>query len=387
MTPRTFNTLPTQKTVAEACDLSRGTVGAILSGDARAKLFSEKTRRKVLEAAARLNYRPHRAAQMMRRGRSNLIAVIYYGAGYNVGRRTANSLPKVLAAYGYNFLVFDFQWHGQYMDNIFREIIEHRVEGVLLLGVPYDTFHLEHLRMLQANRISVVALDCDDELPEVSHCYTNSQPAIAELTRHLLAQGHRTLFLLTLNTNSNVGQSRSERERIAGFREVLLPSGDCEIFPENKFFRHWQTVGETTSEALRGYVIRLVMTTESRNFMQVVYDFSKRLFATRRLPDAIMSCNDEGAIGIFNATRELGLKIPEDVAVTGYDDDHLGSYPAYALTTARHEVEKICEAAVHLLVEQIQTKNFSPSNKIFQPTLVLRKSCGRKARGDVEVEG
>ncbi len=127
----------------------------------------------------------------------------------------------------------------------------------------------------------------------------------------------------------------------------------------------------------RGFIISITSTRDGKkvNFMRTLYDFSKRLFATKHLPDAIMASNDQGAIGIFNAAHEFNLKIPQDLAVTGYDDDDLGSYPAFNLTTARQEVEKSCTTAVELLMEQIQSGKSFKKAKVFFPTLVLRNSC------------
>ncbi len=358
---------PTQQTIAELCGVSRATVGAILAGDERSALFHEATRRKVLETAAALHYRPHRGAQMMRARRSRLVAVIAFGASYEVGRRAAAALPPALTAQGYDFRVFDCQWHGRYLEGVLHEIIQHRFAGVILVGLPHAMFTPEHAAFLQENRVPVVALEGDQLGSEISASEGDSAIAFRQLVEHLFALGHRELFLLV----SGSDDSRAFRERIAGFTQGLEAHGAIkEEWREADFFQRWPW---PAAPERRGSVVILE---KEGDVTRQSYRFAQRLFASGRLPDAILSSNDSRAFGLFHAARETGLSIPGDLAITGYDDDAQGAYPAYGLTTARQEIELECAAAVELLLQQIANPQAPPQRRRFAPRLVIRTSCG-----------
>ncbi|MEI8309177.1 MAG: substrate-binding domain-containing protein [Verrucomicrobiota bacterium] len=364
----------TQQAVALASNLSRATVGKVLGGGANALLFSEETRQRVWAAAHRIGYHPNRAAQAMRKGRSNLIAIIYHSSSYEVGRRAASFLPLEIKKQGFDYLVFDYHWHGSSLEEIIREVIQLRVEGVLFLGLPANTFTPEHAKWLHDYGIAVVGLDNDEDHFHGKTVVCNSQPAIESLTRHLLALGHRHILMLLIKA-----ESRGIRERADGFRHEISRVGDFEDLTESEFFGNPPSQGlpRKTNRVL-GQIIRLPWQENSQqnSVTENTCQFCRRLFATG-MPDAIMCSNDAEAIGVFLAAHEAGVEIPRDVAVTGYDDDDLAHYPMFDLTTARQNVEESCLAAVECLVNQLRGGEMSGESKVFQPSLVLRGSCGR----------
>jgi len=361
----------TQQAIAKVCRVSRSTVGKILSGGPGAERFSESTREKVLTAAKKLGYSPNRAAQAMRRGRSNLIAIVYFNSSVEDGQHAAGFLSQEIREHGYDHVVFDYLWHGSSLDSMLREVIQLRAEGVVLLGLPAGAFTTEHMEMLRASGIPVMAVSVDETLPEVPAVLCDSTPAIADLARHLQSLGHKKILML-LSTGRDC---RAQAERARGFRQGL---GNCDLLleqDEETFFRNWPSIQSV--EGTVGCIVNLPpQTTESSGYRQSVYSFAKKLFSGSPLPEAIMCANDVGAITIHLAAHEHGISIPENLAVTGYDDDELGAYPIFDLTTARQELQLCCFTAIKCLVGLIKGETMSPMQHTFFPSLVLRGSCG-----------
>jgi LacI family transcriptional regulator len=363
-----------QQAVAQACNLSRATVGKVLGDAANALPFSAETRRRVWAAADQIGYLPNRAAQAMRKGRSNLIAIINHSSSFEVGRRAATYLPLEIKKQGYDLVVFDYQWHGSSMEEIIREVIQLRVEGVIFLGLPANTFTPEYAKWLHDYGIAIVGLDNDEDHFNGKTVICNSQPAIESLTTHLLELGHRRILMLLVNA-----ESRGIRERADGFRHAVSKVGNFEDLMESEFFEnpHLSNL-QDKSDQVFGQIIRLPWQEKSHEntCMNSAHQFCHRLFATGK-PDAIMCSNDAEAFGVFLAAHEFGIKIPKDLALTGYDDDEFTRYPMFDLTTARQNVEESCLAAVESMVSQLRGGERSMESKTFQPTLVLRGSCGR----------
>lgn len=357
----------TQQAVAQACNLSRATVGKVLGGGQAALLFNEETRKRVWSVARELGYRPNRAAQATRKGRSNLIAIIFCNGLVEVGCRMAEFLPQEIKARGYEYLVFDYQWHGSSLDSILQEVIQLRVEGVVFLGLPNKTITAEHAQNLSSYGIAMVALDVDDSLPQIPSVYCDSQPGIREMTEHLLDMGHRSILFLFSNL-----VSRTQQERFAGFQEGIAPRGLVSKHSEPEFLKTWPQ--EDRSGAVHGRSIVLSIEESREGYSQGVYQFSKKLFASGTLPDAIMCSNDAGAVAVYMAAYEYRIVIPRDLAVTGYDDDRLAAYPMFDLTTARQEVRKSCTTAAEWLVAQMSGKTGPLTVKRFRSKLVLRGS-------------
>src|SRR5690606_33902537 len=114
--------------------------------------------RRVLEAAEKLGYRPHRPAQVMRRQRSNLVAIVHFGGGIEAARKTNLVLARVANEMGYDYLSLDMNWYGGSVDRAVEEIVRVRAEGVLI-SHTHDVFHDEHVAKLNQAGIPVVAVN------------------------------------------------------------------------------------------------------------------------------------------------------------------------------------------------------------------------------------
>lgn len=362
----------TQSTIAKALGLATSTVGLVVgSCETRSqKKLRPETVARIEAKAKELGYfAPDRRARAMRNGRSNLIGIIHFGSPFEAGQRAAFYLPQAVNAQGYDYLVVDLHWHGGNVERVMNEILQARVEGVLLTANYLEAFSFENLAILQKAGIPVVSLYGDDAMP-IPHIGDAARGSFRALAEHVIALGYERILFPCGNSGK-----LSMKGRIAGLKDALPSGWEFHIMEEKEFFQSRKPFSRIAGDTRCMTVVHISRgggTVTRANFR-----FANRLFSLDELPHAIMAFNDQAAFGVFNAAYEKGLRIPEDIALTGADDDRFGKYPMFHLTTIRQDIESSCDAALDALIRKIKTPDVSIPNREFPSQLVLRHSCGR----------
>jgi LacI family transcriptional regulator len=370
-----------QRKIAEKLGMPTSTVANILNGT---PYYKKETRERVLKAAAELGYQRNRASIAIRRGRSNLIGVIHFGSSYETANRGIYFLVEALREHGYDYIVVDQRWHAGNVQGMLNEMIQARVEGVILIGngSGEEAFSPASLATFERAGIPVVSLFGDDylDLPLVGD---NAKASFHAMASHLQSVGHRRILLPSSPSNE-----RSTLGRIEGLEQAMKGRGQFLVFDEEGFFRKWPKVLKERRDGALGIVVRLNARTiySQEDFIKFYGDFSRRLFALSELPDAIMCANDRAACSVFDAAYEAGLRIPQDVAVVGADDDAVGKLSMLRLTTIRMDIARSSKATVEMLMERLKTGRVEKREVAFPAELVLRQSCGRLMTPDGERE-
>jgi LacI family transcriptional regulator len=355
--------------VAERSGFAVSTVSQILSGRFPKK-YPKETQNKVLAVARQLNYHPHASARSMRSGRSNLIAVISFNSSLEIGRRAMARLPIEINQAGFDYFITDINWFGGSVDRVLREMISARVEGVVISQM-LEAFGRNFVEMFHQAGIPVVGLLGDDRLgiPVVQY---DMQTTVLAMSRHLQCVGHRHLILFSTNLTP-----RTAIERKEGFRMALAGRGPCIELPEAEFFSQWPRLTREYAGRDLGVILVQDMQHYEHSMQNSYYEAGRRLFLECPLPGAILCRNDRGAFGLLAAATETGVRVPEQVAVTGAENDRYGRFPAYSLTTVHFDIERACSETIELLVSKIRQENNDAASRRFFPDLVLRQSCGR----------
>ncbi len=348
-------TYTTQKALARELNVSRTTVAQVLGG--MAHRYSEETQRRVWEAARRLNYRPHRSAQAMRRGRSNLIGVIHFGGSYEVSRQMRYGLVQEVGVCGYEVLPVEFSLMPGREHRVVEQLLEARVEGVIIAN-SIESFGEEDIHILKSAGLPVVALSGrkDWGLPAV---YEDIPGVMRRMVCHLNDLGHRDLLLLT-----NLYEARQTLCRIQGFEEGLAQCGG--------------KIGAAADDGqLTGRIERVHADRGFFDTAEPAYHFMKSLIAHGGpLPDAVLCHNDHWARGVYAAAHEAGLRVPDDLALTGYDNESFGAYPPFEFTTTVTPIAQEVERAVQMLMDLIHHRPLVEDQCVFPCELVIRRSCG-----------
>ena len=332
----------TAQEVARLAQVSQSAVSRAFTPGAS---VSEGTRERIMVAAKSLGYRPNALARSLITRRSRMIALVMSYLENQFYPLVIEKLSQKLQRKGYHVLMFISD--GDETDCVLDEILQYQIDGVVMasamlspdlarqcadVGVPVVLF----------NRVpDLSAFGRHTTCSVTSDNYRGGQ-LIAEL---LLARGHRRIAFL-----AGLEKSSTNLERERGFNDALQAAG---VSVYRRAIGHYSF--ERAKEATR------------------------ELFSGRgRAPDAIFVANDHMAIAAIDVLRyELGLQVPQDVSVVGFDDVPQAGWGAYRLTTVVQSVEKMVEATIELLHEQMQ-ENAQPRNVVV-PCQVVERNTVRPA--------
>lgn len=356
----------TQSQLAKKLGLSRSTVAAALNPNSSVQL-KPATRKRVLEEASRLGYRPHRFAQSLRAGRSGTIGVFHFGGLSQVAAERLWHACRSIQAAGYQTLVSDASWAPEGTHAACEAMIDARVEGVIVAGLN-DPASVSEMKLLQNARIPIVTLS-GNELPRTPHLRGDAADAVHRLTHHLARLGRRRILLLMSHTHDIQAGAYTwaSIERLNGFK-LALRELSGKIVPQFS----------PQARQIQGCVLAVNIPTDRFNPFHPGREAMRRVFSQELLPDAVICENDEWAIGALAACREQNIRVPHDMAITGYDNNAIGAYCEVPLTTVAQPSQLMAEKAVGILLEMIkkQTPPRTASLLKFPCRIIIRESCG-----------
>lgn len=335
----------TSREVAELAGVSRTTVSFVLNNVPGIKI-SDETRRRVWEAARHLDYYPASAARSLASGRAYRIGIIL-GEGQDPLSADAfwpGLLQGVTAAArknGYRIIVQtseDVVSHDAYLGLI----REQEVDGLILSGPRSDDPVLPQLAaegfpLVIHGHLPGLPFPCVD---------VDNRSGARQAVRHLVALGHRRIGFISNAPLSHM----SAQERLAGYRLALEENG----IP---FDPDYVGVGNFLPESGRAAM--------------------EKLLALRHPPTAVFAAGDVIALGAVHAIRAAGLRIPEDIALVGFDDLFFASYITPPLTTIHVPAYGLGWTAAVVLIALLEGDTDVPS-VMLDTELVIRDSCGAK---------
>ncbi len=329
---------PSLRDVASLAGVSTATASRALHSP---EMLDTITLARVQEAVRKLRYVPHGAARTLRNQRSYTIGAVVPSFDYALYARTTSALEQVLDARGYALLLASHHYDLANEVRLTKALIERGVEAFMFVGRDHD----QELYALLADfgRPYVLAWALDDSGSHPSIGFDNRAAARAMAT-HLLDLGHRRFGLITA---PHAGNDRA-RERTAGVREALAARG---LTLDEACIQYGSIALGSGVEAMR------------------------RLLALRRRPTAVVATNDVFAVGAMAACREVGVRIPEDISITGSDNTDLGATQTPPLTTIRTPIVEVGRAAGEYLLAILDGQ--APPRTAQHPfELVIRGSTG-----------
>lgn len=325
--------------VAKKSGLSVVTVSRVLNN---ATSVREKNREKVLQAMKDLDYRPNASARSLASGKTGIIGLILNTLHDTALDAVVTEINDCLAEHDY-FLALSV---SKDEDTFYRSMFqEDRVDGVILLSPTNSDVYIMELKK---RKIPFVILDNQQRNPTVPSVIVNNYKGGYDATKHLIDLGHTQIAHIR-----GPEPLISSRERERGFLVALEEAG---LEP----FGIEQGIFSITSG----------------------YQIARRWIESGQLPTAVFAADDFIAIGIMDAFKNEGIRIPQDVSVVGFDDQTYSEEFHPSLTTVRQPVEKIGRQGVKMILKLI--KEPSKRNVIaeFDPELIVRESTGAPRRSD-----
>lgn len=354
----------TLRDVARRVGLSMGaTSRALIHNPNCTARVSEATRQRVRSVAAEMGYRHNRAAQSLRTGRTGILAIIMPNALDFMSARRMRA--AVVAAWdgGLSPMVFYYDRAKlEDSEQLFSSVLDSGADAVLLCGRELTA---RHIAPLVERGLPVVSAGFGGPLG-VACYFPDKRDGFFQLGRHLLAEGYRSIGLLSVSLKgAGPGDLLHTRAAVGGFEDVMKWARDEGIELDSRVF------------ALKNKFVDAGM--DAAGSLHPLYSYGyfamRELIGKGPLPAAIMCQNDAWAAAAARACGEEGIRVPQDVAITGFENDPSSSVGSVPLTTVDHPVEEIFRRAVKELLRLLQSGERSDAAQCPVPCqLIVRQS-------------
>ena len=323
------------KDIAEQAGVSHSTVSRALQGTGR---MSDETRARILELAEEMSYTPDALAQSLVRGSTHTVGVVVTTIADPFVAGIVAGIEEVAGQAGYTVLLGASHSHSEREIEVVENLRQRRVDAVIVTASRVGDHYSELLQRFGAPIVLV------NNMVEGEYLYaiTCDQTAGAhQATAYLLGLGHRRIAYI-----GSSSRQHSSRMRRAGYREALMEAG----LPIDS---------------------ALMVAPRARRDVEVGQMALAMLWPRR--PTAILAYNDLTAIGVMIAAREMGVRIPTDISLVGFDDIDVTEFVTPPLTTVHQPREAMGRAAMQMALDLLHEKTIQ--NRVLACELVVRESA------------
>lgn len=349
---------PSIKDVAALAGVSWRTVSNVIHGH---RYLRPETKAKVEDAIAELGYKPQMAARQLRSGRSDVITLAIPYIDHPYFASLAHAVVEAAKAYEYTVLIDETRGLPDKEEQVARGYQSIQTDGIIFspLTLPVDS-------ILAARDDTPLVLLGEHTLdPRIDHVTADNVESTREATEHLISLGHRRIAFLGYLTEGTLGTGDL---RFEGYRRALA-TADIDENPE-------LIIGAAPQADLAEAV-----GAESDYSREEGYSRAQQILLLHQTTqiDAVVCANDLLAIGLLRALREADVKVPSDIAVTGWDNTPEGGYSAPTLTTVAPDMNAIARFAVEAVHKRIQGSSVAPVGRVAPHRLMIRESTAGAA--------
>lgn len=328
------------KDLALHLGLSPTTLSLVLNNSPQSSSIPEETKKRIFAAARELKYRPNYLARSLRVQKTNTIGVIVPELSDGYSSMVLNGVEAALSTADYFYLTASHLHKEDLLDRLPRLLVERQVEGIIAVDTPIKF----------EPTIPVVNVSGHDEVEGVTNVVLNHQHAAELGIGHLFNLGHRRIAVIK-------GQEFSS---------------DTDI--------RWQTISAAAAKRSIPIDPKLMVQLQGDSpSPEVGYSAVKTLLASGEAFTAVFAFNDISAIGAIRALDEMGLRVPADVSVLGFDDIYAAAFHNPALTTIRQPLFEMGSIAAKTLLERLtgESNGDIPPEVSVEPTIIVRQSTAR----------
>ncbi len=333
--------------VAKALNLSPSTVSRALKDHPHIKKESKK---KIIATASEMGYRHNKFASSLRQKHTNTIGVVVPRLNSYFMASALAGIEKVTSEHEYGLIISQSQESWRKEISCVSTLFNSRVDG-LLVSLAFETKNLDHFNLLLNKDIPVIFFDRVADCQGCMNVVIDNYKAGYEATSHLLQQGCKRIVHLGGNMLRNVYS-----ERFRGFQQALKDN-DIE-FDENLLF-----VTDMSEQA--------------------GIEVAGKILSMRHRPDGIFTANDTTAVSIIVELKKAGIRIPDEIAVVGFNNEPISQFVQPNLTTVDYPAREIGEIAANSLIGQLknsQTSNLSTI--VLKHNLIVRNSSIKNNTAD-----
>lgn len=322
--------------VAKLAGVSQSAVSRVFTPSASS---SKKTNELVRKAATELGYRPNILARSLITGKTRIIGLVVAYLDNYFYPEALELLSSALQKKGYHVLIFmSGNKEGDIADAV-DGILDYQVDGIIAASVSMSS---DLAKRCVSAGVPVVLFNRTQDDERLSAVTSDNLLGGQKVARFLLDGGHKRIGYI-----AGWEGAATQRDRERGFKDELNRSG-------HKLYA--REVGNFNLDEAR--------------------QAARNMFSKKDFPDAVFIANDAMAIAVIDVIRfELGLKVPDQVSVVGYDDVPISSWPAYDLTTVRQPANRMVSETVSILMDSIDNKNTRARRIQIDGPLIVRGSA------------
>lgn len=335
--------------LAKELNLSAATVSRGLKNH---QAINKNTKKRIIDKAEELGYRSNNFASNLRKQKSHTIGVLVHQLNSNFIASVLSGIEKVTAVANYDIIIAHSSESGKKEVANANNLFHKRVDG-LIASLAFDTPDLSHFQQFFKRNIPVVFFDRVEENSKGAKIIIDNYKAAYEATQHLIEQGCRRIAHITGNLKRNVYS-----KRYLGYRDALK-NNDLP-FEENLVF-----IGALDKDSS-------IAT-------------AQKIAQMNPLPDGIFAINDLSATLSIQVFKEQGIRVPEDIAVVGFNNDIISIISNPQLTTVNYPAVKMGEQAAMVLINHL-TGNVDSSltdSIVLNSELIIRQSSLKKGPGPI----
>jgi len=324
----------TSQDVARVAGVSQSAVSRVFSGASASKA----TKAKVREAAKSLGYRPNVLARSLITGRSKIIGLVVAYLDNQFYPDALQRLSKALQELGYHILIFTAKGRGEGVDDLMGRLLDYQVDAIVCASVGVSD---ELTSRCEAAGIPVLLFNRGQDTSPFAQVTSDNVAGAAKVAEYLVRGGHARFGHVAGWLGSSTGQQRAK-----GFTQGLEAEGAHLSGQRDGLYSR-----EAAAEAARELV-------------------------EQDKCDALFVGNDHMAFAVMDELRgKMGVRVPEEVSVVGYDDVPMAAWAAYDLTTYRQPLNRMVAATVEAIMHLIQKEDLPQRHIEIAGTLIERSSA------------
>lgn len=328
----------TIKDIAKAVGVSASTVSRALSDS---PLVNQETKTAILQTANELGYERNELARALVKGVSGAIGLVVPDITNPFFSDVARGVSDIADRAGYGVILCNTDGRVDRELSYIRLMRRKRVDGLLVCSATLDAPFVQDLTAAGTPFVLVSRMSAD---PDVPYVITDDRAGARLAVEHLVDLGHRRIGFI--GGPENV---QASRDRMSTYHDVLTEHG----IPMRD---EWSCHADFTQAAGR--------------------QVGQQLLSLADRPTAIFAANDVTALGVLEVAEGLGLRIPEDLSLVGYDDISYASLPRIQLTTIAQPAIEMGQIAADWLFSRIGSDGVPPLQRVLSPRLVVRSTTG-----------
>jgi LacI family transcriptional regulator len=323
------------KDIAEHAGLDVSTVSRALRNDTR---VNPKTRFKVLQLAEQLDYVPDWSARALSGGKSGIIGIIFPEVKHSFYAEIFEEISTITVQRSMTPELILTEFDPSRIDGINKQVLAQHLDGVII------AYHNLNFSFFRENQLPVVLIDViDTDNVNVDKVVVDNFSGAKEAVDYLILLGHQKIGFISDTVTTPV--------RLGGYKDSFK---------------------KQHIEMIDNFIIIRQGRSE-----EVGYQAGMKLLVGKDRPSAVFCVNDLIAIGLMKAAFEIGLKIPEELSIIGFDDLPISSYLPFPLTTVRQPIRDIAGESLQVLLHRMENRHRKRETKVLSTELVIRNTTAR----------